>query len=229
MDSRNSSGDLVSKAVAGSEEAFTRLVAELDFRLRIFLDWRIPADMRGYLGVEDVAQEAYLEVSTRIHTFVPQGANGFEAWVKTIALNKLRQAIEKHRALKRGGGWVRVTQRLSRAGSATRDCLNSLVAPGKTPSDAASRREELRVLERAMKRLPSHYRQAVRLVYFERLTQEAAAERMQRTPSSINNICVKAKQFLKRNLVGDAFRYHGEPDSPPSNGYIVVHLRNTCA
>lgn len=226
MHSGNRLGALEPKAIVDSEEAFAHQLAELDRQLKRSLDWMIPADMGGYLDAEDVAQEAYLEAFTRIRTFVPRGPNGFEAWVKTIATNKLLHAVERHRALKRGRGWVRVTNRRPSRGRALSDGLDALVAPGRSPSDAAVHQEELEELDRAVEGLPSHYRQTLRLVYMEQLPFKAAARQMQRTPSAMNNICVRARRRLMRSLGVAAFPNHGRSSSCRPKRGTPVHFGN---
>ncbi|UCC29834.1 MAG: sigma-70 family RNA polymerase sigma factor [Phycisphaerales bacterium] len=199
---------LVGKAVGGDPVALTVLLTQARGRLRNHVTRRIPADLRGTIDADDVLQDAQVQAYSHIAHFVPQGPDSFYRWFATIAIRRLRNAVERHRALKRGGG------RLARAGAARagvpeESCvalLDLLAAPVKTPSRTAAGREAVQAVQAALAFLPEDYRQAVQLVYIEGQPVAAAAAKMGRTERAIHNLCYKAKDRL-RKLMGSRSRY----------------------
>jgi RNA polymerase sigma-70 factor (ECF subfamily) len=198
---------LVGRAVGGDAVALTMLLTQSRGGLCGYLGGRIPADLRGSIDADDVAQEAHVEVFRHIRAFEPRGPDSFHRWVKTIALRKLRDAIKARRAACRGGGRAAV------GGGVAAHLEDSMVAfldllagPDRTPSRSAARHEVVYAMQQAMTELPEDYRQAVWLVYIEGQPVAAAAERMGRTERAVHNLCYKAKDRL-RDILGSRSRF----------------------
>ena len=195
---------LVKRAASGDPVAVTLLLTHSYARLHAQLEKRIPADLRSTLGVEDIIQEAQIQVFRNIQTFEVRGSDSFYRWFATMALHHLRNDIKAQRTLKRSGG-----QRM--VGSTVLDgsivaLLDLMSGPEKTPSHHAARREALDAVAEGLALLPEQYRQAVRLVYIEGRPVADAAELMGRTPRAIHNLCHKAKKML-RDILGSSSRY----------------------
>lgn len=196
--------DRIERAVAGDESALVALLVETDPRLCRIISRRIPPGMRSVLDAADIVQEVHIEVFRRIATLEPRTPVAFERWVSTIAVNKLRHAIERHNAAKRCGGRVRVSAKSRRVEDTTIALLDHLVDRGRTPSSNAGRRESLAAMDKAMSRLPEAYRQAIRLVHIEERGLEAAAAEMGRTERAVHALCHRGKKRLRTALAGNA-------------------------
>src|ERR1043166_4929975 len=104
MTSSGSSEDqLLRQAVAGDAPALKLLLTNYHDRIRVPVASKVPATLRGSIDADDILQEAYVEVFRRIGTFEQRGPDSFARWIMTIALSKLRNAIRRRRAAKRGG------------------------------------------------------------------------------------------------------------------------------
>lgn len=82
---------LVRRAQAGDQEAFHRLVVELQQELRLFVAARASAiDL-----VEEVMQAAFVTAYERLATYEPRGT--FVPWLKGIARNRLSEELRSRR------------------------------------------------------------------------------------------------------------------------------------
>jgi RNA polymerase sigma-70 factor (ECF subfamily) len=200
LDNAEGELELIRRAVAGETGALKLLLLEAHSRLCSFVGRRIPADLRATLDAEDVVQEAYAQVFRRIGQFQPHGATSFRRWLSTIALRKLRNAVARQRAAKRGGG-----VRVAAVDVRTREescvaLLDLLAAPGPTPSRCVARQEAVQAVETALAHLPEHYRQALWLTHFEGWPAARAAAEMGRTERALHGLCRRALKLLRDRL-----------------------------
>lgn len=202
--------ELIGRAIGGDEVATTVLLSITYPRLRQHLQRRIPRDIQGFIDVDDVVQDAQIQIFRNISTYRCTGPESFYRWMATIALYRLRNIIKAQRALKRGrartlGGTIRSDE----TGS-THSLLDWLRGPENTPSHHASRMEAEDALGMSLAGLPEHYRQAVRLVYLEGRPVEEVARIMGRTERAIHNLCYKAKEQLHLAM-GSTSRFFSRP------------------
>src|SRR5262245_56255377 len=101
---------LLEGAISGDAAALKTLLLQSYATLRQYIASRIPSELSRLIDPEDIIQEAHVEVFQRVGDFRPQGERSFERWVATIALSRLRNAIDYGRALKRGGKSMTVAQ-----------------------------------------------------------------------------------------------------------------------
>lgn len=192
-------------AIAGDGDALSALLAESHGRMVRYVQAKIPGDIAGVVGAEDVVQEAHIAAFREIGRFEPRGEDSFERWLRTIALRRLRNAIRFHRQARRGGGAARivVTPALERSAVMLLDMMQ---AADRTPSRTAAAGEAATAVSAALEALPDDYRAAVRLVYLEGRTVAEAAAVMRRTERAVHNLCFKARRRL-RELLGDRSRF----------------------
>lgn len=194
---------LVERAAAGDAVATTVLLTRSHAELRRFVASKIPRDLQSIIDADDVLQDTKVNAYRNLHRFEHRGDDSFDRWVATIALRRLRTEIQRHRALKRGGGRADASTVPDNSIVAMLDLMGG---PEKTPSRRVARQEALSAVRAALELLPEHYRQAVQLVYLDGLSHEDAARRMGRTASAVHNMCHKAKRKLVETL-GSRSRY----------------------
>ena len=198
--------DLLQRAIAGDTVAVTVLLARYYERLHAQIARKIPRDLQASVDAEDILQETQVQVYRHVETFEPQGSDAFYRWVATIALRRLRNAIKRQRAAKRGAGRRGVTGGDAVAEDSVITLLELMAGPEKTPSRVATRQEAIQAVQAALAHLPQDYRMAVQLVYIEGRSVADAAAEMGRTNRAIHNLCHKAKKHLQ-GLLGSASRY----------------------
>lgn len=206
MDAEESESPLVRRAVTGDAVALKFLLTQYRPRIRDHVARRIPRGLQGGLDPEDIVQDALIEAFKHIATFEPRGPGAFGRWLTTIALRRLRDAIKRLRAAKRGSGRI-ANVATARAVEDSMVALLDLVAgPGRTPSQSVARDEAVAAVRSALAELSDDYRQAVGLVYIQGLSTAAAAAEMGRTERAIESLCYKAKGRL-REVLGSRSRF----------------------
>jgi len=192
---------LTQAAIGGDATALKLLLLGTQDRLVACVSRRIPADLRTSVDAEDVIQETHIEVFRRIELFVPAGRDSFFRWMATIAMNRLRTAIRRHRAVKRGGGRTCEGSNRHLEGS-TLDLLDMLAGPGRSPSRCFTRDEAVRIVQSEIAELPPQYRQAIWLVHIEGETARTAAVNMGRTERAVHGLCARGLKLLRERLEG---------------------------
>lgn len=163
--------DILQAAIQGNASALERLLAENYRRLAAHLKPRLPADLQESITVEDVLQEAFVEVFQRIDRFEPRGEDPFYKWVAKIADHKLVDLARAARTAKRGGGRRAVDPERSQVIG----LLEQYAVSTRTPSRSVAVHEAAAAVHAGLAQLPDDYREALRLRYIEGLTVAEAA------------------------------------------------------
>lgn len=193
-------GELVQQAVEGNSVALKVLLTVSRDRLCAQLARRLPGILRGTVDAEDVVQEAHVEVFRRIRAFVPRGPHAFDRWVLAIALSRLRNAVKRRRAVRRGGGRVISAATTKTVEDSTIALMDAIAGPARTPSGSVARTEMIAAVQTALAKLPAQYRIALWLVHIEgRAVREAAAE-MGRTERAVHGLCRRGLALLRAQL-----------------------------
>ena len=138
---------------------------------------------------EDLVQEAFLRIWTRIHVFDAQRGS-LAGWVLTVARNR---AVDYLRSLE-GRERERTTE-LTRTDEPAifadfeRDLLNT---------------DRVRLLRDAFEKLNANQRTVIELAYFEGLSQTEMAEKLKQPLGTVKTWVRTALQTLRQELVGAA-------------------------
>lgn len=199
---------LLSRAVAGDENALETLLLQYFDRLVATISRRLPDDARSALSAEDVVQDAFIVVFQRIGGFDPKGGGAFFTWLSQIAENRLMDAVKSLRAAKRGGGWARVTEAREAADEVNDiiPLLEMLPASSRTPSRSAAAHEAVSALESALESLDPDYRDVLRMRYIEMQPVASCAARLRRSEGAVHMLLGRALAALRARM-GDTARY----------------------
>lgn len=188
---------LLSKAVKGDTDAISRLLftvgPKIEQELSIGRRWRHALD------AGDVMQITYLEAFLQISRFRPEQAASFEAWLRRIAENNLRDAIRGMERQKQPPPSRRVPFTGPTDESFT-GLYDQLAAKGTTPSRAFARKDIQRLIEAALSKLPADYAQVVRLYDLEGKSMEEVATAMGRSSGAIHMLRARAHDRLSELL-----------------------------
>lgn len=198
---------LVHQAVGGCVAALQELLLHHHDRLRASVAQSVPRAGQALISADDVCQDAYAATCQAITTFVWSGEDSFFAWLRTIAMRRLADAIRRQSAAKRGGGSA--ANVVGDAVSASVADLLALVARyDRTPSQSAAEHEASALVNSAIRQLSADHQQVIQLRYFEgRSIAEVAAE-IGRTPQATQMLCGRAVDALERALInrGEIFK-----------------------
>ena len=133
--------------------------------------------LREHCAPEDIWQETLAQAWNAREQHVWQGDAAFRAWLFEIARNRIRDAVRRIGADKRGAG--RRDRRISDGDGAQSSSTSGVVPPDSlTPSRILMHAERAAAMERALASLPSDLEPVVRMHLLEELTMDAIAERL---------------------------------------------------
>src|SRR6185503_11950428 len=101
--------ELIKLARHGDRRALGSLLERHGPLVRAALQGKIAPQWRATLSEDDVMQVAYLEAVLHIDRFEPGNGAAFQAWLRRIAENNLRDAVRGLEADKRPNPAKRVT------------------------------------------------------------------------------------------------------------------------
>lgn len=181
---------LESRAASGDREAFGRLIQAGKADLYRFV--------RRYVGdadeAYDLVQEAYASAWVAIRRYDP--ARPFEAWLRTIAINKCRD-WSRRRKVRR---WLTSAVPLDGVEAA------SVRQDEPAPDDAVASRELLDALDRAVVALPSRLKEPLLLTAIDEMSQAQAAAVLGVTVKTIETRVARARCRLAQALAPPARR-----------------------
>lgn len=184
---------LLTKAVKGDADAISRLLSSVGPKVEQEL--AIGRRWRHALDPGDVMQVTYLEAFLQISRFRPEQAGSFEAWLRRIAENNLRDAIRGMERQKQPPPSRRVSFDNPTDESFT-GLYDQLAAKGTTPSRAFARKDVQRLIEAALGKLPADYAQVVRLYDLDGQSVDEVAATMGRSTGAIHMLRARAHDRL---------------------------------
>jgi RNA polymerase sigma-70 factor, ECF subfamily len=179
---------LLRMAMAGDEEAFTRLYRRLRGAV-----YRFARRMSGSSSVaEDVTQEVFLILLRKAELFDPQRGS-LSTYLMRIARNEILRRLDRDRA------YVTLAEEDS--------------APDKNPDENLIvridplgnlvRNEEIESVRQAVLGLPLHYREAVVLCELEEMSYGEAAALLGCAVGTVRSRLHRARALLKQRLRGN--------------------------
>ena len=170
--------DLVRRIRAGDAEALRQVVER--YQERIFA--LIFGIVRDAHEVEDVAQEVFLKVYTRIDAFDERSQ--FYTWLYRVAVNAAKDHVKK---------------RVRRPAVAL-DEADALPGAAEAPETEAARSETARLVRAAIDALPVRYREVLALRELEGLSYDEIAAVLSISMGTVESRLHRARARLKRKL-----------------------------
>ncbi len=197
-DSQLTEEQIVTRAIAGDEDALTSVLRRFGPVVRDRIKHRIGTQWRSAVDEDDVMQVTYLEAFLLINQFQWRGEGSFVAWLSHVAENNLRDAVRGLAAQKRPDPRRRVQPKGSTDSFVA--LVEMLGSTDSTPSRHAARDEMGQFLEAALGTLPPDYERVVRLYDLEGKTATEVAELLGRSTGAIYMLRARAHERLKESL-----------------------------
>jgi RNA polymerase sigma-70 factor (ECF subfamily) len=194
-------GTLLERARHRDEAALAELLEAHAQRLLASIRGELGERLRQRLESQDVMQQVYMDALRDIDQFVDRGQDSFFAWLRRIALNRICDADRKAFQTVKRGGEVRVSDLA--ADKSLDPLFDALAGSVSTPSRAAGRSEQARLLWKALAGLSDDQRQVIELRYLSQLNVAETAAKMDRSERAVRSLCVRALIRL-RELLDDA-------------------------
>ncbi len=178
MGSEPSEADLIARVRKGDTEAFRQIVEKYERRVFALLY----GVLRDAHEVEDVAQEVFMKVFTRISAF--DGKSKFYTGLYRVAVN----AAKDHRKKLRRRPAVALEE-----SEPPPDGLSG-------PREAAQTAETRRLVRAAIAELPEHYRSVLALRELQGLQYQEIADVLRVSLGTVESRLHRARALLKRRL-----------------------------
>lgn len=186
----------------GGPETLAAHFEEYRDRLERMVNFRLDARLLGRIDPADVVQEAYIEASRRIDSYVAAAHVSLFVWLRQITWQVLIDSHRRHLRQKRNAG-----QEVSlQAHDGGRDDLTGgpladrLVGDLTSPSQAAMRNERWVLLRRALSEMDDLDREILALRHFEQLSNGEVAEVLNLTKTAASNRYMRALKRLREGL-----------------------------
>lgn len=166
---------LIEQAQQGDREAFGELV-RLHFQGAINVVYRLSGDIHL---AEDIAQETFIRVWTKLHTYRPVGS--FRGWVYRIATNAALDALRRRK---------------------TELSVDELALPvkGGSVEHSIMRRQQTEFVQQAVLELPAASRIVLVLREYEGLTYREIADSLEIPLGTVMSRLAYAREALKKKL-----------------------------
>ncbi|MFH1999916.1 MAG: sigma-70 family RNA polymerase sigma factor [Planctomycetota bacterium] len=191
---------LIIKAQHGDEAAMTELINLHAAQLKEFIQSELGGRLRQRLESQDVIQQVYLEALNSIGKFVDRGEGSFFAWLRKLAMNRICDVDRKAFQSQRRAGEIRAAD--LGPDHSMFGLLDELSGSLTSPSRAADRADQVRLLAKAMNDLSEDHCEVIRLRYLRQLSVSETAAEMNRSERAIRSLSVRAIMQL-RELLSD--------------------------
>jgi len=171
MDHPTSTFDLLTRFQNGERSAFSLLFHKYQRRLAVLIYYKMSADLRGHVEVDDILQEVFFAASGSLKGFTYHSPGSLMAWLSRIADNAIIDAARHQNREKRNPEELLPFRSESNPHGAEPVDLD-------TPSRIFARQENVVMLLRKLDALPDDYRKVILLAKFEGLSTSEIAERI---------------------------------------------------
>jgi RNA polymerase sigma-70 factor (subfamily 1) len=187
----------LASARAGSDSALGQILDGFRPYLWIIARGELGPELQAKVGGSDVVQESLLNACNAFERFQGDTPEEMQAWLRKILLR-----VVSHRRREFAGTDRRAVEREVPldASDSRRRLKRQLSDKGETPSQRAMSAEQRHALERALRELPDHYRQVIRLRSEEQRPFEEIAKALGQTPDGARMLWGRAIRKLQTFL-----------------------------
>jgi RNA polymerase sigma-70 factor (ECF subfamily) len=194
--------DILTRVRAGDESAFTALFNKYSSRLAVLIRYKLSAEMRARIEVEDILQETFLAASRGLSEFTYRNPGSFMNWLARIADHVIIDTARYQDRQKRHPAAL-----IPLDG----DSQSPVIEPADsvTPSRILVRKERFQHVVELLDRLPEDYRTVILLAKVEGQSTQEIADRLKRSREAVAVLLHRATQRLKKLKESEDRNEHG--------------------
>lgn len=198
---REGHDELALRAARGDSRALGELFDQFRDRLRTMVRLRMDRRLRGRVDPSDVLQEAFIDASKRIATYVRTAPMPLFLWFRFLTAQRLTDVHRQHLGAKmRAAGGEVSLHRSAMPGAASESLAAQIVGAFTSPDAAAVRAERQIQLQRALEEMDALDREVLTLRHFEELSNNETAQVLGISKTAASNRYVRALARLKEIL-----------------------------
>ncbi|HVA46202.1 MAG TPA: sigma-70 family RNA polymerase sigma factor [Pirellulales bacterium] len=192
---------LLTSAAQGDQQALNQLFERYRSRLKKMIRLRLNRRLQGRVDDSDVLQDAFLEATRRLPTYLAGPQSPFFLWLRRITGDKLLEIHRTHL-----GTQARDAQREVSLHRGALPAANSMSLAAQllgqltSPSQAAVKAEMRIQLQEALNSLDPLDREILALRHFEQLSNAEAAQELELEPSAASKRYLRALARLQKIL-----------------------------
>lgn len=192
---------LLRNAEAGDEQAWGVLFARHRDRLKRMVAIRLDRRLQGRIDPSDIIQEAYLEASTHLASYLRQPDVPFFLWLRGVTGNKLLELHRRHLGTQMRDAGREVSLYHGTLPETSSAALAAqLLGHATRPSEAAIRAELKIRLQEALNSMDPLDREVLALRHFEQLSTNETAKVLGISAAAAGKRYVRALKRLKEIL-----------------------------
>jgi RNA polymerase sigma-70 factor (ECF subfamily) len=171
--------------------------------LLLVANQEMAAELRAKVGASDLVQDTFAKAAAKLERFTGHTREELFAWLRRILLNHLANVTQAFRATDKRqlGREVSLDGR-----SADRDTPAELAGDDETPSAKMMAREQDEALDRALARLPEHYREILLLHSRDSLSFAEIGARLGKSAEAVRKQWSRAVEALEK-LLGEGHEH----------------------
>ena len=168
--------------------------------LRDIANKTVPVSLREKVCVEDVLQESFVRILRGFAKFTPAGEASLFQWMKTIVQNTAKDAL---RSNLRSRVVVAADNEPNRhIDESVYDFITSLAVADDPRASVIARGQELTQAFRvAVSNLDSKYQDVIQQLYFDQLSVEEVAIKLNTTPAAIRGLRQRAREKIREAMI----------------------------
>ena len=190
---------VLSRAKAGDGPALGRLIEQYRHYLGLLARLQIGHNLQGKFDDEDLLQDVSLEAHKNIGRFSGSSETEFLAWLRQILAATLSNQVRRYFGTRRRDP-RREKRFVVEIDQSSRALDRNLFASQTSPSQQASRSEQVVLLADALAELPESYREVVILRNLEGLSFPEVARRLMKTEDSVKHLWTRSLARLRRAM-----------------------------
>jgi RNA polymerase sigma-70 factor, ECF subfamily len=184
--------------MAGETEDRPRPLEEYREYLRLLARLQMDPRLQGKLDPSDVVQETLLKAHEKRDQFRGRTDAEMAAWLRQILANSLTDAVRKYGS---GGRDVALERSLERSLEESSAQLEIwLASESASPSQQASRHEEILRLSQALAQLPEDQRTALEMKHLQGYSVERISREMGRSKTAVGGLLRRGVKKLRELL-----------------------------
>ena len=176
-------------ARAGDRASLGELLSEFWQPLWAHAKQTLDQSVQPKQAASDLVQETFVEAQKAMGEFNGATRREFYGWLRTILNNNIRDAWRLHAGTQKRN--IDLEQSIN-----SNNAQQALKSDGTSPIDRVLSNERDSIIDSTLIKLPEHYRQVIRMRYWDSMTFEQIGQVLDKSPDAVRQIWYRAIEYF---------------------------------